>query len=155
MRFISRFGLAIAVALPLIILLTIRTCSTRTFKYDARKWASPSFDNSNVINEMSMGSLKGDKLIVDLDSSSDRIVDNSPSAIHISPDSILLKKHLNKIRDHKGPVLLFSSDPALSARLWMILSETGCNNLYILASSDSEEIFKSKFRPDTLVRPEL
>jgi hypothetical protein len=155
MKFISRFRLAIAVALPLIILLTIRTCSTRTFKYNARKWATTSFDNSNVIKETDIATLQGDKLIVNLDRSTGGIVDKSSPEIHISPDSLLFKKYLNTIRNHQGPVMLYSSDPALSARLWMILSETGCKNLYILTERNSDEIFKSKFRPDTLARPEL
>jgi 3-mercaptopyruvate sulfurtransferase SseA len=76
-------------------------------------------------------------------------------AQNIPADSILSKKYLNTIRKHNGPVILFSSEMAVSARIWMLLSQMGCKNIYILTNNTDNEVFKSKFRPDTVTRPEL
>ena len=154
MNLVNRYRIIIVIVLPILILLTIRTCSTGSFKYDAKKWAELSFDCSNVITETEIGKLPGEKLIVNLDNSLNKWNEKSSAEVHIPPDSILTRKYLHKISDHKGPVLISSSDPSLSARIWMVISQTGCKNLYILTSSDDNEVFKNEFRPDTLVRPE-
>lgn len=153
MNLINRHKIIFAIVLPLLILLALRTCSRDTFKYDAKKWAEPSFDLSNVINAEGLRTLAGEKLIIYLDEGNSEIA--TLSGIHIQPDSMLNKNNLKKIRDHKGPVLLCSSDPALSARLWMVISQTGCRNLYILSQENDNEVFKNEFRPDTMAGPEL
>jgi hypothetical protein len=154
MNFLKRYKIIIAIVVPLLFLLALRTFSIESFKYDAKKWAEPSFDLSNVIIADKIATLDGEKLIIYLDRNSPEI-GSSFSGIHVPPDSVLNGTYIKRIRDHKGPVLLFSSDPALSARLWMIISQTGCRNLYILAAENNNEIFKNEFRPDTMARPEL
>ena len=76
-------------------------------------------------------------------------------ALFIAADSILSKNNLSIIRKHDGPVLLVSSETAVSARIWMVLSQMGYKNIYILTNDADSEVLKYKFRPDTLVRPEL
>lgn len=154
MNLINRYRIVILIVLPLLILLAIRSCRNDGFKYDAKKWSESSFDNSNVISTSEIGTLSGKKLIVYLDKSFSN-KDNTVAGVHIPPDSVLSKNYLKKIKDHKGPVLLSSSDPALSARIWMLISQTGCRNIFILVSSDDNEAFKNEFRPDTLIRPEF
>jgi len=154
MNFIKRYRIIIAVVIPLVILLAIRTCSIGSFKYDAKKWAGPSFDFSNAIHVTDIDTLPGEKLIIFLDNSNS-LAEKGITAVHIPPDSLLNIKYLKKIRYHNGPVLLSSADPALSARLWMVISQTGCRNLYIVTGSADNEVFKNEFRPDTLARPEL
>ncbi len=155
MNLVKKYRIIIAAVLPLLILLVLKTCSNDTFKYNAKKWAAPSFDLSNVVTEQGMGNLPGQKLIVDLDDSMKEMNDGTVTLIHISPDSLINKSNLKRIREHNGPVLLSSSDPALSARLWMILSQTGFKNLYIFSYVNTGEDFKNEFRPDTTVRPEI
>ena len=155
MNLLNKYRIIIAFVAPLLILLSIKTCRSGSFKYDAKKWAEPSFDNSNVITGPDAGKLPGEKLIVSLDDSYNKMDDKSFSEVHIPPDSVLNRKYLTIIRDHKGPVLIASSDPAISARIWMVISQTGCRDLFILSSSSDNEVFKNEFRPDTLARPEL
>ena len=155
MNLIKKFRLIIAIVLPLLILLSIRTCSTGIFKYDAKKWAEPSFSSSNIVGISEIGKLPGEKLIIYLDKNIDKIIEKHTEEVNIRPDSIMSRKYLHKIKDHKGPVLIASSDPALSARIWMIVSQTGCRNLYIMSDSNHNEVFKNQFRPDTALRPEL
>ena len=155
MSLIHRYRIIIAFVLPLLILLAIRTFRTGSFKYDAKKWSESSFDCSNLISRTEFEKLPGEKLVVCMDDSFTKTEDNSVAEVHVPPDSVLEKEYLNLIKDHIGPVLISSSDPALSARIWMVISQTGCTNLYILAGNNENEVFKNEFRPDTLVRPEL
>ena len=155
MKLINRYKIVLAIVLPVLILIAIKTFSTGSFKYDARKWAEPSFGHSNIVWGPEIGKLSGEKLIINLDKEHNCLDDKSIAEVYILPDSILNRKHLNAIRDHKGPVLLFSSDPALSARIWMVISQTGLSNIYILTGSNDNEVFKNEFRPDTLTRQEL
>jgi hypothetical protein len=154
MELINRYRLIIAFVIPVLILVSIRTCRNNSFKYDAKKWAESSFNNSNIINEPDIEKLAGEKLIVCLDDSCNAGGAKS-TLIHISPDSVLNRKYLTLIREHKGPVLISASDPAISARIWMIISQTGCRDLFILSGINDNEVFKNEFRPDTIVRPEL
>jgi hypothetical protein len=155
MNIIKKFRLLIAIVLPLLILLVIRTCSTGIFKYDAKKWAAPSFTSSNIVGISEMDKLPGEKLIIYLDNNFEKTDRNAAAGIKILPDSILSSKYLHLIRDHKGPVLISSSDPALSARIWMVISQTGFRNLYILSGTNDNELLNNEFRPDTAVIPEL
>ena len=69
MNLIKRYRIIIAIVLPLLILLAVRTCRTGSFKYDAKKWSESSFDHSNIISRTEIGKLSGEKLIVYLDNS--------------------------------------------------------------------------------------
>jgi len=155
MNFIYRYRIIIVFVVPLLILLSIRSCRNGSFKYDARRWAETSFDNSNVLRLSEIGDLAGEKLIICLDDSCTKLSDESSVKIHIAPDSVLTKKYLTLINAHDGPVLISSADPALSARIWMVISQTGCNDLFIISDSDDNEVFKYEFRPNTMVRPEF
>jgi hypothetical protein len=155
MNLIHKYRIIIAFVLPVLILLAIRTFTTGSFKYDAKKWSESSFDCSNLISRTEFEKLQGEKLIFFLDDSYTKNDKNSTAEVHVPPDSVLEREYLNIIKDHKGSVLICSSDPALSARIWMVISQTGCTNLYILAGKNEDEVFKNEFRPDTLVKPEL
>ena len=101
MNLIRKFRLIIAIVLPLLILLSIRTCSTGIFKYDAKKWAEPSFSSSNIVGISEIGKLPGEKLIIYLDKNIDKIIEKHTEEVDIRPDSIMSRKYLHKIKDLK------------------------------------------------------
>jgi hypothetical protein len=156
MELIKRYKTIIAVVLPVLILIFIRSCTPGIFKTDARKWAEPSFKQSNILTPLQAVAISGEKLIVNLDNEPGVSYEvKTAKEIHIPADSVVSEKYLNIIRHHKGPVLLASSDQALSARIWMVISQTGSSNIYILTENTDNETFKNKFRSDTLAGPEL
>jgi hypothetical protein len=155
MKILKKYLIVIAISLPALILITIKTFNATGFKYDAKRWSMPSYNGSNLVSTSDTGMLQGEKLLIILDKDNAGEFDKSALKILIPPDAILERRYLNLMRDHKGPILLFSVDPALSARIWMIISQTGIRNIYILTSDRDNEIFKNKFRPDTLTRPEF
>ena len=155
MKILKKYIIVIAIALPALILITFKTFNASGFKYDAKRWSMPSFNGSNLVSPSDTGTLQGEKLLVILDKGNATEFDKSALKIMIPPDAILERPYLKLMREHKGPILLISADPALSARIWMIISQTGIRNVYILTSGRDNEIFKNKFRPDTVTRPEF
>jgi hypothetical protein len=155
MEFIKRYKVVIAVVLPILILVLIRSFGIYHFKSDAKKWAEPSVIQSNIITREQFKALPGEKLIINM--GEDTSVHNyiTVASLNIPPDSVLSKNYIKTIRKHDGPVVLISTDPDISARIWMILSQMGCRNIFILTSDADNEELKHKFRSDTLVRPEL
>lgn len=155
MDFIKENKIIFAVILPILILILIRTFNPNHFKSDARKWAEPSVVKSNTVSVESAGNLKGEILLINL--IEERLVDlgMKTELLDLTPESILNKKNFKVIRDHEGPVLLYSLQKSVSARIWMILSQMGCTNIYILSSDIDDEVLKYKFRPDSLIRPEI
>lgn len=152
---IRKYRLVIAVVLPILILIFIRSLGANHFRSDAKKWAEPSLNRSNIVSRESVKKMPGEKLIINLDNEARGINDEETEEVYISPDSILSKNYLNKIREHKGPVLLYSPDPSVTPRIWMIISQMGCRNVYILTSNTDNEAFKHNFRSDTNTRPSL
>ena len=150
MELIKKNKVLIAIFLILLVLILIRSSGLNHFKNDAKKWAEPSLKQSNRITLDQAGSLSGKSLIINLNKDVSGIRELTSDAQNIPADSVLSKKHVTTIMKHDGPVLLFSSEPGLSARIWMILSQMGCRNIYILTNNADNEVFKYKFRPDTL-----
>ncbi|MEI6050277.1 MAG: hypothetical protein WCS03_15345 [Bacteroidota bacterium] len=153
--FLKKYKLVIAVVLPILILVLFRSLSGNYFKNDAKRWAEPSVSRLNIITGEQSGNLSGNRLLINLDKKVGEFNEISKDAQIIPAESILIKKYLNIIRKHKGPVLLYSSETGVSARIWMILSQMGYKNIYILSNDADNEVFKNKFRPDTLNRPEF
>ncbi len=155
MKIVKKYIIIPAIALPVLILIAVKTFNATGFKYDAKRWSMPSFNGSNLVSTSGISTLQGDKLIIILDNGSDKEFNNSAVIVKIPSDEILERKNIKLIREHKGAVLLYSTDPSLSSRIWMVISQTGLKNIYILTDSMNNEIFKNKFRPDTLARPEF
>jgi hypothetical protein len=142
------------IVLPLIIAVVIRATGTGHFKYDAERWAEQSLNGANIITPEWLSQLKGDIMVLNI--AGDEV--NNPEGMNqitISPDSVLTKEMIKKISRNKGAVVLSSDNPSIAARIWMVLSQTGIKDLYILSPDTLNESLKEKFRADTLISPEL
>jgi hypothetical protein len=155
MGIIHKYKVVIAVVLPILILVLIRQFGGNHFQTDAKRWSEPSIMRSNIITEEKIGTLSGEKLIINLGEGNREIKDMGMELLNIPADSVLSKNILHTIGKHDGPLLLYSSETAVSARIWMVLSQMGYKNIFILTNEADNEISKNKFRPDTIVRPEL
>lgn len=135
MKFLKQYRIVLAAFFLVFILVMIRTISPGNFKYDAVRWAKPSATGSNIISEAQLNALTGRKLIVDLGTepgSGSRFGDNT---VRMKPGSVLDKTNIRLIRKNGGPVILYSEDTSEAARIWMVLSEMGVKDLYILSES--------------------
>ena len=154
MDFIKKYKTILLIIVPIVILVIIRSFGTNHFKTDARKHAEASFTRSNMLTPEKASGLEGEKLLVVFEK--DVIKHNlEGEIISLNPETILEKKNIRKIMQHKGPVVLISSEISVSVRAWMLLSQMGAGNIYILTEDPETEVLKYEFRPDTLARPEL
>jgi hypothetical protein len=150
MEFIKKYKAVIIMIPVLLVLILIRSAGIH-FKSDAKKWADASIKQSNRISKDQVGTISGNKLIVNFDKEENIVRESSNELINVSPDSLLTGNIVKTIMNHKGPVLLYSSDQGVSARLWMILSQLGRKNIYILTDSASDnEVLRYKFKPDSI-----
>jgi len=149
MNLINKYKIVALFVLPVLILLLFRSIGQDHFKSDAKKWAEPSFKHTNFVRSGEIGSLSGEKLIVCLDRQTGGNVEKAADVVYVTADSVISRRYLTMIRDHNGPVLLSSSDPALSARIWMIITQMGFRNIYILTYNPENEVFQNGIRSDT------
>jgi hypothetical protein len=147
MEIIKKNLVVIVIVLILLVLILFRSIGLNHFKTDAKSYAEASLLQSNILTPEKLKSLQGDKLLINLDIDSPNELTNE--AIRVSPDSILVKSHINTIMKHDGPVVVWSSEPALSARIWMLLSQLGRKDIFILSNSDNETL-NYKFQRDSL-----
>jgi hypothetical protein len=153
MKIIYKYRTVIAIVLPILILVLIRLLNPNHFKPDAGLWASQSLEHKNLITRNDLSILPGDKLIIILDNA--EIEGIIGKTVKFTPDSVIIRPNLKTLRKHKGPILIYSSDQSLSSRIWMVLSQLGIRDLFILTDDKENEAMKYKFRPDTMTRPEL
>jgi hypothetical protein len=148
MKHLRPYLLVILIVLPVIILVFIRAFAPGSFRPDAQKQAMASFAGTNLLSREQVATLGHKLLIVKLVNADARQINPSSDTLHIVADRILDKENLKVIHAHRGPVLLISDDPSISAKAWMILSQMGYRNLFVLAEKDSIEVLKYKFRPE-------
>jgi len=157
MEIIKQYRVVIITVIAVLIAVIIRSVGVNHFRSDAGKLAESSVLRSNIITDSQMAALSGKKLLINLGKEpySDANITNDSQVINIPADAILDKDNFKSIRKFDGNILLISPDPAVSARIWMVLSQMGIKDLYILTDYTDNESFKNKFRPDTLTGPEL
>jgi hypothetical protein len=130
-RILDIFIVALLVALIMIIL--VRSQETR-FKHDATRGAKATLDQSNLITQTALTTLSGNHLMLDLSENNPAPEVKGSTVLKLSAQDILMKKNIKKLRQYDGNIILIAENPAVSARIWMLLSQLGIKNLYILAS---------------------
>ena len=116
----------------------VRSVRQNSFRYDAVRWAAASADGSNLISPNQIAVAGEQVLLISLGNMTEVPAQFKEQAVMISPGEILGKEELKLIRKNRGPVILSSDDPSVSARVWMILSEMGIKNLFILSYQGAE-----------------
>lgn len=155
MEILKKYKAVILIVLPLLILVLIKSAGPQHFKPDAQKLAEPSFTNSNIISKDQLASFQGEKLIISFTGLQENERNTLGNVIEIAPGNILLKENIERIRNNNGPVLLYSGDPAIASRVWMVLTQMGIEKIFILAADTENELIKHEFRPDTIIKPEF
>jgi hypothetical protein len=150
MSHLRQYGIILLIVITVAILVLIRATATDRFKHDAQKLAKPSFSHANILSREQLASLTSGYLIIDLNDQGNPLVKHpGDSIIQLAAGLLLTKKGQEVLRSHKIPILLYSSEPTVSARAWMLLSQMGYRNLFILADEPENETIRYKFRPDT------
>jgi hypothetical protein len=145
MKFFRQFWLVLSITLLAVILVLIRTYS-HNFRYDAVRWAEPSALQTNILTEDQIPAMSSDILLITLGNEAPAIEQLKDKILKMNPESILEKTNLSLIRKNKGPVILFSDDDSVSARVWMVLSEMGIKNIFILQDTHKTELLYSSLQ---------
>ena len=116
----------------------VRSVRQNSFRYDAVRWAAASADGSNLISPDQIAHAGEQVLLISLGNMTEVPAQFKEQTVMISPGEILGKEKLKLIRKNRGPVILSSDDPSASARVWMVLSEMGIKNLFVLSDQGAE-----------------
>jgi rhodanese-related sulfurtransferase len=138
MKFLKQYRFVLLIFLLLVVLVLFRSFSRTGFRYDAARWAEASVDGSNLLTVDRLSAITGEIMLLNLGSEADLPGELQNKALTVSPESITGRENLKQIRKHKGPVILYSANGSVSARVWMVLSEMGMKNIYILSVPGSE-----------------
>jgi len=133
MKLLKRNWLILTIMFLVVAMVLIRSFTQNSFRYDAVRWAAMSADGSNMISPDQIALAGEGVLLISLGNMSEVPAQFKEQAVMIAPEEILAKEKLKLIRKNRGPVILSSDDPSVSARVWMVLSEMGIKNLYILS----------------------
>ena len=149
---------ALILAVPGLVLL--RSVTDNHFKPDAELRAHPSYSHSVVVSPEQVNIMDGNRLIVNIGNGTEldnpALPGNSVTdVLHTDASSLLSRMNRKKILNFKGNVFLVSGDPSLSSGLWMVLSQMGRKDLFIVSDKVEPEVFKYEFRPDTMTLPEF
>jgi len=139
MKFLRHYWLVLSITVLAVILVMIRTYS-HNFRYDAVRWAEPSASRSNILTEEQIPGMSSDILLITLESATPAIEKLQDKILKLNPESILDKNNLALIRKNKGPVILYSDDNSVSAKVWMVLSEMGIKNIFILQGQRKNDL---------------
>jgi len=139
MKFLRHYWLILSIILLAVILVLIRTYS-HNFRYDAVRWAEPSVRGTNILTKDQVAAMNSDILLITLGIEDPDIENLQDKILKLNPESIIEKPNLSLIKKNQGPVILFSDDNSVSARVWMVLSETGIRNVYILRDDSKNEL---------------
>lgn len=157
MHLLRKTIIPLTFVLVILITVIVRNSGSMHFKSDAIDLARPSFNHTVIIPQKIIGQIKNSKLFIFLDSGIN--MDNNyrlrGEILWIPADSLLIKENRKKILSYDGIILLVSADPSVSARVWMILSQMGRKDVFIVSDDEEPEVLKYEFRPDTLTRPEF
>lgn len=138
MKFLQQNWLILTIVALVVAMVLIRSFSRNSFRYDAARWAESSANGSNLIDGNQLAGMTGQVLLINLGSTAEVGGQFKDRTVVVHPESILERENLKLIRKNKGPVILFSVDASVSARVWMVLSEMGIKNLYILTDKGTE-----------------
>lgn len=135
MNILKKYGLIAALILSVLLMVVIRLSDTNHFKPDAQKWAKPSLSKSNILSLEQADQLEGLKLIISDGHNDDLPIPIDDETKQLSFDEVLTKNSLRIIRKHEGPIFVFSNETSVSARIWMLISQMGYDEVFIITSN--------------------
>ena len=138
MKFLQQNWLILTIVALVVAMVLLRSFNGNRFRYDAARWAAPSADGSNLINLDQLAGMTGQLLLINLGGTAEVPGQYMDRTLLIQPESVTERGNLKLIRKNKGPVILLSGDASVAARVWMVLSEMGIENLYIFNGQGAE-----------------
>lgn len=138
MKILNQYRFSLILFLVIVALVLLRSFNPAGFRYDATRWAEASVNGSNILTIEQVSALEGEVMLLKLESESELPVTFKAKTVAVAPEALADKEILKNIRKHRGPVILYSANGSVSSRVWMILSEMGMKNVFILTDPASD-----------------
>ncbi len=132
MKTVKQYKYVLSAVVAVAVLVMFRAYYPGIFRYDAVKWAGPSASGENIITPEKLHGIDGKILFVTLDKKCQVPEMPGTEVLATDPGDLFSGDVIRKIRRNDGPVVLCAGDSSVSARVWMVLCETGIRKLYIL-----------------------
>ena len=140
MKILKQYRFSLILFLVIVALVLLRSFSPGGFRYDAARWAEASVDGSNMLTINQVSALEGEVMLLNLGSEAELPGVLEARRVSLDPEAVTDKENLKTIRKHRGPVILYSANGSVSSRVWMILSEMGIKNVFILIDPASDAV---------------
>lgn len=140
MKYLKQYRFSLILFLVIVALVLLRSFSPAGFRYDAARWAEASTDGSNMLTIDQVSALEGEVMLLNLGSEAELPGVLEARRVSLDPEAVTDKENLKTIRKHRGPVILYSANGSVSSRVWMILSEMGIKNVFILIDPASDAV---------------
>lgn len=138
MTFDKRYWLIILPLATLLFLVVVKAFRGNDFSESARETHRLSLEADYFISLDQLEDMQAERnvMLVDIRESESYDRCHSDGAVSIPLGSILGKKDLPVLMNGESSIVIFSSDMAMSAAAWALLSQLGIQGLYILELPD-------------------
>ena len=144
--------IASLIVFPVAVGFVIRSTDAYRFGRNAAAAAAPSLQETNMIRWEQLAAMKAKTLVVDLSDTASLLLQKTNGTVHIPAAHLLDRASLDTLKAHRNETrILYSPDAGVSAKAWMVLSQMGYRNLYILADDPDQEKLKFPFQPEPVV----
>ena len=131
-QLIKKYGPVILVFIIVLVPVIFKGLTYSGFRYDASTRAMMPAGGENTLTRDELNKYTDNSLFVDLGPSFMPEGSLPANQLKTEAESVLLRKNFRTIRNHKGPVVIVSSEPSIAAKIWMILRQKGIKDIYIL-----------------------
>lgn len=154
MKVLKDLKLVLLILLAIVVLVIIRSSGKNRFNADSKNVIETIKDNNFWVSENELQENESQFLVVDLNQS-----DNSgqfifKSSIKIPFENLLEESSLQRLKEAKNKILLYSDDNSFAVKAWVILNQLEFENVFVLSNNENPEVLKYEFQPDTLARLE-
>ncbi|WP_346862375.1 rhodanese-like domain-containing protein [uncultured Draconibacterium sp.] len=147
MKQLKSLGLIILFLAVVLVLLVVRLLDKDLFKQEAEQAIKQSTAGQNLITSAELKNT-GDFLFVNLstDAADPGSFENS---VPIAFKHILDAENQKLFKESKSKIVLYSEDNSEATKAWVILSQMGFENVFLLQTEENGDVLKYKFQPDT------
>jgi hypothetical protein len=146
MEKLKNLKVVLAVLVVILVFVIIKTTAKNQFKEDANHTLEKVTSDNFTILLAELKNSQNEYLLVDISESGLAQFENS---VKIPVEKIGEQSSLQILKNTNSKIVLVSDNVSQSEKAWVILSQLGIKNLFVLSTHENPEEFKYKFQPDT------
>jgi len=134
------------ILLIVLVLVIAKTTGKNRFKIDAKNAIEVISSNNFSVSLTGFRAAENQFLVVGLNESGSIQFDNS---LKVPFEKLIDETLIQKLKETEKKILLVSEDNSLAIKSWVILSQLGFKNIFVLSDVENAEVLKYKFQPET------